>query len=153
MKTSKKFPESAGWITAKLSLKKGERFTDSEAREFMSFGEPHRLQFGLVDCSRNPVRIIFREIGKAAQDPDAEYQEIDFDIHHPVPFIAKCGNVTVEVLKVHEDMLPMEMIRAKIIKGMHFNDRGNYGPGDEVNIGPLTEHWKILQFPDLASQP
>lgn len=151
MKTSTSFPKSAGWITAKLSLKRGATFTEDDARNFITLGKPHRAQFGLIDVSRNPVRVIFRENRRAAVQPDAQRIEVDFDIHAPVPFIAKCGQLIVEVKQVREEFLPMHLIRVEILAGKHFNDAGDYGPGDEVTIGPLTEHWRILQFPDPQS--
>lgn len=150
MKTASKFPKSKGWITAKLSLKRGASFTEQEARDFISFGKPHRCQFGLIDVSRNPVKIIYREPKRAALDPDAQPVELPMDMATPVPFIARCGSLIVEVQKCITDFAPMQMIRAEILAGKHFNDRGNYGPGDTCTFGPLTEHWRILTFPDLT---
>jgi hypothetical protein len=148
MKPSKQFPPSSGWITAKLTLTKGATFTEQDAREFITFGKPHRAQFGLIEIGPKSVKIIYRETNKAAIQPDAEPVVIDFDIHAPLPFIAQCGNLIVEVNKVHVDLLPLQLIDVEILKGKYFNDRGDYGPGDEVTIGPLSEHWKILTFPD-----
>lgn len=150
MKTATQFPKSKGWITAKLSLKRGASFTEDDARNFISFGKPHRCQFGLIDVSRNPVKVIYRETNKAALDPDANPSEWPMDMATPVPFIAKCGKLIVEVQLCLPEFAPMQMIRAEILQGMHFNDHGDYGPGDTVNIGPLTEHWRILTFSDLT---
>lgn len=150
MKLASKFPKSKGWITAKISLKKGASFTEDDARNFISFGKPHRCQFGLIDVSRNPVKVIYRETNKAALDPDFQPVESPMSMDAPVPFIAKCGNVIVEVNECIKEFEPMQMIRAEILKGLHFNDRGNYGPGDTVTMGPLTDHWRILTFPDVT---
>lgn len=157
MKLSEKFPKAAGWITAKLTVKKGENFTEEDARQFMSFGKPHTCQFGLIETNRNPVKIIYREIRKAAIDPDAQpvvsplVPETLPSI--PVPFIASCGNLIVEVQEAFSkwQQIPMPMLRVIILRGRHFNNSGDYGPGEEVNIGPLSEHWKILTFPDSVT--
>lgn len=149
---AKKFPKSKGWITAKITLKKNAIFTKQDAREFISFGKPHRCQFGLVDVSRNPIRIIYRETNKAALDPDSNPVESPMSLDAPVPFIARCGKVVVEVKEVIKEFDPLMMITAEILAGKHFNDAGDYGPGDTVNIGPLTEYWRILTFPDLTAE-
>lgn len=157
--TTKKFPKKKGWITAKLSLKRGATLTEEEVRHFISAGAPHGVQVGLVDVSCNPVKIIFRDIGEAALDPDETPEElvlIDSKTHDfvkdlpPLPFIAKCGNLVVKALKIREDLAPLPVMRCHVVSGLHFNDHGDYGPGDEVNIGPLTTYWRILKFADRA---
>jgi hypothetical protein len=152
MKTSTQFPKSAGWITAKLTVKKGANFTEEDARSFFSFGQPHRCQFGLIETNCNPVKVIYRETRKAALDPDTQPVAAPLDLEAlpvlPTPFIARCGNLIVQVREVLERFQPLPMVRVEILAGKHFNDAGNYGPGDEVTIGPLTDHWQILTFPD-----
>ncbi len=145
---AKRFPKSKGWITAKLTLHKGVQFTEDDAKNFVSFGKPHRCQFGLIDISRNPVKVVYREIRKAALDPDATPNEWPMDMATPVPFIARCGSLIIQVEECLTEFAPMQMIRGEILDGKHFNDRGDYGLGDTVTIGPLTEHWRILTFPD-----
>ena len=150
MKNSSKYPKSKGWITALLTLKKGLKFSAKAARGFISLGKPHTIQFGLIDLSRNPVRVIYRETKQAALDPDTQPIDSPMDMAAPVPFIAQCGGLIVQVDEVLQEFAPMPIIRCEILQGKHFNDAGNYGPGDTVVIGPLTEHWRILTFPDLT---
>lgn len=149
MKPSQQFPKSAGWITARIGLKRGVDFTEQDAREFITFGKPHSCQFGLIEIVRSTCKIIYRENSRAALDPKTAAVEVDFDMHSPVPFVAKCGGLIVKVTRIHEEFLPLPLIRCQILAGKHFNDAGDYGPGDSVTIGPLIEDsWKILTFPD-----
>jgi len=148
---AKQFPKSKGWIYAKFYLKKNAAFSHDDARGFVSCGKPHLYQFGLIDISRNPVRVIYRENRLAAIDSDTIPNEGPMDMATPVPFIARCGSLILEVKECITEFAPMQMIRGIILQGKHFNDRGDYGPGDTVTVGPLTEHWRILTFPDSAS--
>lgn len=150
MKPATQFPKSKGWITAKLTIRKNAIFTKDDARNVMSWGKPHTCQFGLINTSRNPVKVIYRENRRAALDADSQPVELPMDMVAPVPFIAKCGKLIVEVQEVLQEFAPLPMIRCEILSGEHFNDAGDYGPGDTVTIGPLTEHWRILTFPDIT---
>lgn len=152
MKPSQQFPASKGWITAKLTVNKGANFTEEDARLFISLGKPHRCQFGLIETNCNPVKIIYRETRRAALDADTQPVATPLDLEElpvmPTPFIARCGKLIVQVNEVLERFQPLPMVRAEILAGKHFNDAGNYGPGDEVTIGPMSEHWEFLTFPD-----
>ena len=127
-------------------------FTEDDARQCITFGRPHTCQFGLIDITRNPVKVIYRETRRAAIDPNTQPVVTPLDLEElpviPTPFIARCGNLVVQVNEVLDRFHPLPMIRVKVLAGKHFNDAGDYGPGDEVNIGPLTEHWQVLTFPD-----
>ena len=153
------FPANKGWIRLSMTLKRGDRFTEEEAQEYASFGQPDRLQFGLVDVSRNPVRLIYRELKNYPWgDPDLgdlPLVENPIRLADKLPFAAKCGNLTIWVTSVDGEGVaksrkgPVEiiLIRGQIIQGKYFNDAGNYGPGDTVCIGPITDHWKRLSLP------
>jgi hypothetical protein len=123
-----------------------------KARQIITFGDPHSIQVGIIDVSRNPIKIIYREAKRAALDPIAEHSAAPLDLNAMIPalpFIARCGNIIVQVRRVFTELLPLPMFRAEILAGQHFNDAGDYGPGDTVNFGPLTEHWEVLTFPDI----
>lgn len=61
------------------------------------------------------------------------------------PFMARCGNVLVMVKNIECDggVGPF-FLKGLILEGVHINDRGDYGPGDTVTFGPLSEYWRRI---------
>ena len=67
MSLKKQYPESDGWITAKLTLKRGVSWTEDDARKYITLFGGNSSEIGHVDISRNPVVIIYREIKPAPE--------------------------------------------------------------------------------------
>lgn len=82
-------------------------------------------------------------------DPAAPLVESRIKATDKTPFAARCGSVLVCVNELEELAPKLIILRVRIIQGHHFNDRGDYGPGDEVTIGPITHHWRKLSLPVL----
>jgi hypothetical protein len=63
----------------------------------------------------------------------------------PVPFVAVNGGVLMMIEHIEQADGPLVVFMTGIItEGLHFNDRGNYGPGDRVCIGPITDTWRRI---------
>jgi hypothetical protein len=66
------------------------------------------------------------------------------------PFVARCGRM---LFVVEEVILPdpaaknFILLRGTLIEGKHFNDAGDYGPGDRVTVGPITKNWRRITLP------
>lgn len=80
-------------------------------------------------------------------DPAAPLVESPIKATDKTPFAARCGGLLAYVITLEELAPRMILLRVRIIQGKHFNDRGDYGPGDEVTIGPITNHWRRLSLP------
>jgi hypothetical protein len=66
------------------------------------------------------------------------------------PFVARCGRVLLlvdEVIQPDPNTKGFILLRGTLIEGLHFDDRGDYGPGDRVTIGPITNYWRRITLP------
>lgn len=62
-----------------------------------------------------------------------------------VPFVAMNGSVLFAVSGIEQmDGPGFVLMRGLIVEGFHFNDAGNYGPGQTVTIGPITDTWRRI---------
>ena len=75
----------------------------------------------------------------------ADVHQIPLSPQDKPPFVARCGTVMVLVQSIEQagDDGPM-FLGGLILEGFHFNDHGDYGPGDTVGFGPLTDHWRRI---------
>jgi hypothetical protein len=63
------------------------------------------------------------------------------------PFIARCGELLMLVDDLDGSLSEsLIVLRGVILEGHHYNDRGDYGIGDRVNIGPITDYWRRISL-------
>ena len=77
--------------------------------------------------------------------PNYELKPIKGD--EETPFIGVCGTFMMFVQSIEElwnEGSGFIVVRGLILTGFHFNDRGNYEPGQTVTIGPITDSWRRL---------
>ncbi len=82
-------------------------------------------------------------------DPAAPLVQSRIKASDKVPFVARCGSVLCLVNSLEEFAPKLILLRVRIVQGKHFSDCGDYGPGDEVTIGPITNHWRRISLPIL----
>lgn len=62
MKTHKaKFPESEGWVRARLTMKTATPLSELEIKKIVSWGSVESYEFGLVEQYGKTVKVIYRK--------------------------------------------------------------------------------------------
>lgn len=75
----------------------------------------------------------------------ADLYQVPFTAEDKPPFVARNGRV-VFLVEAIEDLTGhgFILIRGLMLEGIHFNDQGDYTPGDRVTIGPITDTWRRI---------
>ncbi len=87
---------------------------------------------------------------RAAADKAWNRRRCELNLHpitgtEAVPFVAVNGSVLFSVSGIEQmDGPGFVLMRGLIVEGFHFNDAGNYGPGQTVTIGPITDTWRRI---------
>ena len=85
-------------------------------------------------------------------DPAAPLVQSRIKESDKTPFVARCGNLLVLVHDLEFFSSKIIIMRCRILQGKHFNDRGDYGPGDDVTIGPISNYWRKISIPPMKKQ-
>jgi hypothetical protein len=107
--------------------------------------------FWSVACSNRHCSIPCAS-GDTRQEADKAWNRRRCELNlHPiagteaVPFVAVNGHFILAVSSIEQmDGPGFVMMRGRILEGTHFNDSGNYGPGEVVTIGPITDTWRRI---------
>lgn len=78
---------------------------------------------------------------------EREVSQIPITAATETPFVARCGSVLIFVDALDGSFAEgFIILRGVLLEGKHFNDIGDYGVGDRVNIGPITDSWRRISL-------